>query len=98
MWHQKAHSFTVTLQSCLTSKHEQMFSGNFVRAKIFVHYYFRSVRFRLLRFMNIAVDETNIIPYEVYRRYISGSARASLTISGDVIGPIFPDGEAAMLR
>ena len=48
--------------------------------------------------MNIAVDETNIIPYEVYRRYISGSARASLTISGDVIGPIFPDGEAAMLR
>ena len=57
-----------------------------------------SIRFLPLRFMNIAVDETNIVPYEVYRRYISGSARASLAISGDVIGPIFPDGEAAMLR
>ena len=55
-------------------------------------------RANVLRFMNIIVDETNIIPYEVYRRYVSGSARARLTISGDVVGPIFPAGEPVMLR
>ena len=43
--------------------------------------------------MNIIVDETPIIPYEVYRRYVAGSASASITLCGDVIGPIFPDGE-----
>ena len=43
--------------------------------------------------MNIIVDETPIIPYEVYRRYVAGSASASVTLCGDVIGPIFPDGE-----
>ena len=43
--------------------------------------------------MNIIVDETPIIPYEVYRRYVAGSASASVTLCGDVIGPIFPEGE-----
>ena len=43
--------------------------------------------------MNIIVDETPVIPYEVYRRYVSGSASAKVTLCGDVIGPIFPDGE-----
>ena len=50
-------------------------------------------RANVLRFMNIIVDETPIIPYEVYRRYVAGSASASITLCGDVIGPIFPDGE-----
>ena len=50
-------------------------------------------RANVLRYMNIIVDETPIIPYEVYRRYVAGSASAKLTLSGDVIGPIFPDGE-----
>ena len=49
-------------------------------------------RANVIRFMNIIVDETPIIPYEVYRRYVSGSASAKLTLCGDVIGPIFPDG------
>ena len=43
--------------------------------------------------MNIIVDETPVIPYEVYRRYIAGSAEAHVILSGDVIGPIFPGGE-----
>ena len=50
-------------------------------------------RANLLRFMNIIVDETPIIPYEVFRRFISGSPEAHLTICGDVIGPIFPNDE-----
>ena len=55
-------------------------------------------RANVLRFMNIIVDETPIIPYQVYRRYVSGSARAHVTISGDVVGPIFPGGDAVSLR
>ena len=48
--------------------------------------------------MNIIVDETPIIPYEVYRRYISGSAYAHLTVCGDVIGPVFPNNKPANLE
>ena len=33
-------------------------------------------RANVLDFMNIIVDETPIIPYEVYRRYISGKSSA----------------------
>ena len=34
----------------------------------------------------------------MYRRYISGSPRAHVTLSGDVIGPIFPGDEPVSLR
>ena len=34
---------------------------------------------------------------QVYRRYISGSPRAHVTLSGDVIGPIFPGDEPVSL-
>ena len=43
-----------------------------------------------LEFMNIIVDEDPVIPYEVYRRYVSGSPKATVTLSGDTIGPTFP--------
>merc|ERR1719495_1924574 len=39
-----------------------------------------------IEYMNIIVDETPIIPYEVYRRYIYGSPYGKVSISGDVIG------------
>lgn len=55
-------------------------------------------RANVLRFMNIIVDETPIVPYEVHRRFISGSPTAHVTISGDVIGPIFPGGEALNVK
>ena len=48
-------------------------------------------RANVLRFMNIIVDETPIIPYEVYRRYVAGSPYAKVSICGDVIGPVFPE-------
>ena len=39
-----------------------------------------------LEFFNIIVDESPIIPYEIYRRYVSGSPKGFMTISGDTIG------------
>ena len=51
-----------------------------------------------LKYMNIIVDETPIVPYEVYRRYISGSAYAHLSVCGDVIGPVFPNNAPATLE
>ena len=42
-------------------------------------------------YMNIIVDEDPVIPYEVYRRYVSGSPVAKVTVSGDTIGPTFPE-------
>ena len=48
--------------------------------------------------MNIIVDETPIIPYEVYRRYIFGSAYAHVTLCGDVIGPVFPQDKPVILE
>lgn len=50
-------------------------------------------RANVLRFMNIIVDETPIIPYEVFRRYIYGSAAGHVSLCGDVMGPVFPDDE-----
>ena len=37
-------------------------------------------------FFNIYVDESPIVPYEIYRRYVSGSPRGTVTISGDTVG------------
>ena len=39
-----------------------------------------------IEFFNIIVDESPIIPYEIYRRYVAGSPKGSMTISGDTIG------------
>ena len=44
-----------------------------------------------LEFMNIIADEDPVIPYEVYRRYVSGSPKATVTLSGDTIGPTFQE-------
>ena len=51
-----------------------------------------------IEYMNIIVDETPIIPYEVYRRYIFGSPYGTVTICGDVIGPTFMDDEPVNLE
>ena len=42
-----------------------------------------------IEFFNIIVDESPIIPYEIYRRYVAGSPKGSMTISGDTIGTKF---------
>ena len=50
-----------------------------------------------LEFMNVIVDEDPIIPYEVFRRFVFGSPSAKVTVSGDTIGPTFPNDEAVTL-
>lgn len=47
-------------------------------------------RAHLLKYLEIPVEETPIIPYFDYRRYIFGSPRATVTLTGDVFGPVFP--------
>uniref|UniRef100_A0A0P5Q059 Macroglobulin complement-related protein n=1 Tax=Daphnia magna TaxID=35525 RepID=A0A0P5Q059_9CRUS len=47
-------------------------------------------RAHVLRFLDIPVEESPIIPYSKFRRYVYGSPRASLTLCGDVFGPVFP--------
>ena len=51
-----------------------------------------------IEFFNIIVDESPIIPYEIYRRYVAGSPRGKMTISGDTVGPTFKDGEPVDLE
>jgi len=40
--------------------------------------------------MHVNVTETPIIPYDIDRYYIYGSNRATISVCGDVVGPIFP--------
>lgn len=44
----------------------------------------------MLRFLDIPVEESPIIPYSKFRRYVFGSPRASVKLCGDVFGPVFP--------
>lgn len=46
-------------------------------------------RAHVLRFLDIPVEETPVIPYSKYRRYLYGSPRASVRVCGDVFGPVF---------
>ena len=42
--------------------------------------------------------QSPIIPYEIYRRYIYGSAYGRVSISGDVVGPTFIDEKPSRLE
>lgn len=44
----------------------------------------------VIRYLNINVTETPIVPYDRWRRYIFDSPRAEVSIVGDVFGPAFP--------
>lgn len=40
--------------------------------------------------MHMNVTETPIIPYDESRYYVYGSNKGTITVVGDVVGPIFP--------
>ena len=42
-----------------------------------------------IKYMNIIVDESPIIPYSILRRYVYNSPFGRVSLSGDVIGPTF---------
>ena len=44
----------------------------------------------MFHYMHVNITETPIIPYTEQRYYVFGSNKASLTLVGDVVGPIFP--------
>ena len=46
-------------------------------------------RAHVLRFLDIPVEETPVIPYSKYRRYLYGSPRGQVRLCGDVFGPVF---------
>lgn len=44
----------------------------------------------VFQYMHVNVTETPIIPYDADRYYVFGSNRATVSVVGDVVGPIFP--------
>ncbi|XP_011495673.1 PREDICTED: CD109 antigen [Ceratosolen solmsi marchali] len=49
-----------------------------------------SNRAYVFQYMHVNITETPLIPYEEDRYYIFGSNKATISIVGDVVGPIFP--------
>jgi len=47
-------------------------------------------RATVLKFLDIAVEESPILPNDPIRKYIYGSPTGHVAIYGDVLGPIFP--------
>ncbi|RZF38559.1 hypothetical protein LSTR_LSTR006154 [Laodelphax striatellus] len=43
-----------------------------------------------LDYLDIIVEESPIVPYEEWRRYVFGSPSATITLTSDLIGPLFP--------
>ncbi|XP_037085494.1 complement C3-like [Pollicipes pollicipes] len=42
------------------------------------------------KFLNILTEESPEVPYATWRRFVYGSPQGSVTVSGDVFGPVFP--------
>lgn len=49
-----------------------------------------SNRAYVFQYMHVNITETPIIPYDENRYYVFGSNRATISLVGDVVGPIFP--------
>ncbi|KAL7301156.1 hypothetical protein TKK_0006128 [Trichogramma kaykai] len=49
-----------------------------------------SNRAYVFQYMHVNITETPLIPYEEDRYYIFGSNKATISVVGDVVGPIFP--------
>uniref|UniRef100_W4VRF5 Putative alpha-macroglobulin n=1 Tax=Corethrella appendiculata TaxID=1370023 RepID=W4VRF5_9DIPT len=49
-----------------------------------------SNRAYVFQYMHVNVTETPIIPYEADRYYVYGSNKATISVVGDIVGPIFP--------
>jgi len=49
-----------------------------------------SNRAYVFQYMHVNITETPIIPYDENRYYVFGSNKATISLVGDVVGPIFP--------
>ncbi|XP_054284296.1 CD109 antigen-like [Macrosteles quadrilineatus] len=50
----------------------------------------------VMSYLDIIVEESPIIPYNMTRRYVYGSTSASIELFGDIIGPVFSSVPATM--
>ncbi len=48
-------------------------------------------RANVYEFFDVNVDESPIVPYKQWRRYVYGSPRGFVAVCGDVVGPAFPE-------
>uniref|UniRef100_A0A1B6EA02 Alpha-2-macroglobulin domain-containing protein n=1 Tax=Clastoptera arizonana TaxID=38151 RepID=A0A1B6EA02_9HEMI len=70
------HTITVYGEGGQINKHTSLFLDLKNRALV-------------LSYLDIVVEESPIVPYEEWRRYVFGSPKASITLTGDLIGPVF---------
>ncbi|XP_066991727.2 CD109 antigen isoform X2 [Anabrus simplex] len=75
---QRSHDVKVMAEGGHINKHTSVFLDLKTRAIV-------------LQYMDIIVQESPLVPYEAWRRYIFGSTSGSVTVTGDVIGPVFPN-------
>ncbi|XP_063236923.1 thioester-containing protein 1 allele S1-like [Bacillus rossius redtenbacheri] len=71
------HKLTVLPEGAHINKHTSVFLDLKNRAIV-------------LRYLDIVVEESPIVPYQDWRRYVFGSPKGTITLSGDVIGPVLP--------
>jgi len=93
---------SITLSTQIMSKNQELDikilpEGSLVHRHTSVMLDLKS-RAHVYEYMNNIVDETPIIPYEIYRRYIFGSPYGRVSISGDVIGPTFMNEQPVRLE
>ncbi|KAI5704478.1 hypothetical protein M8J75_005777 [Diaphorina citri] len=69
------HDLTVLGEGMLINRHTSIFLDLKSRALV-------------LNYLDICVEETPLVPYEIWRRYVYGSPGASIMLSSDLIGPI----------
>lgn len=43
-------------------------------------------------YIDVAIEENPIVPYEEWRRFVFGSPEATVSVTGSLLGPLFPDG------
>ncbi|KAI4466576.1 macroglobulin / complement [Holotrichia oblita] len=49
-----------------------------------------STRGLAIQYMHLNLTETPVVPYEYDRLYVFGSNKATVSVVGDVVGPVFP--------
>ncbi|KDR15355.1 CD109 antigen [Zootermopsis nevadensis] len=71
------HNITVLGEGAMINKHTAVYLD--LKNKALV-----------LQYLDIYVEESPIIPYQSWRRYVYGSTSGYITVTGDIIGPAFP--------
>ncbi|KAJ9579706.1 hypothetical protein L9F63_004632, partial [Diploptera punctata] len=74
---ERIHRLTVLGEGALVNKHTAVYLDLKNRALV-------------LQYFDIYVEESPLVPYQNWRRYVFGSTSGEITLTGDIIGPAFP--------